>query len=259
MSHPEVRPPKNPATTTDPLTWAPPPVRVAHNLMDPVAPQEVDVLDRRTDPAFQAYKWGTALALALVGLLIYEVLGRIDLGRSTTLLMTPIDRAIPLIPWTAWFYEPFYVAIFLIGVIGFRSRYVYDRTLICVCFNIVVAGLGHAFVRAEYPRPVLPSPAPDLSTAFLAFVYRIDPAGNVFPSLHVAHTFMISFLVSLDRPRLGRVMTWMSVVLAISTLTTKQHFIADVAAGLAMAFIARVWAQRQVARVAPASLPVPLD
>jgi hypothetical protein len=226
--------------------------------MDPVAPQEVDVLDRRTDPAFQAYKWGTALALALVGLLIYEVLGRIDLGRSTTLLMTPIDRAIPLIPWTAWFYEPFYVAIFLIGVIGFRSRYVYDRTLICVCFNIVVAGLGHAFVRAEYPRPVLPSPAPDLSTAFLAFVYRIDPAGNVFPSLHVAHTFMISFLISLDRPRLGRILVWMSVALAISTLTTKQHFIADVAAGLAMALIARAWAQRQVARVQPASLPVPL-
>ena len=234
-------------------------MRVAHKLMYPAAPQAVDALDRRTDAAFVAYKWGTALALAVVGLLIYEVLGRTDLARSPTLLMTRLDRAIPLLPWTAWFYEPFYVAIFFIGVVGFRSRYVYDRTLVCVVFNIVVAGLGHAFVRAEYPRPVLPVPPPDLSTAFLAFVYRIDPAGNVFPSLHVAHTFMISFLISLDRPRLGRILVWMSVALAISTLTTKQHFIADVAAGLAMAFIARVWAQRQVARVAPASLPVPLD
>jgi hypothetical protein len=164
------------------------------------------------------------------------------------MLMTPIDRAIPLVPWTAWFYEPFYVSIFLIAVVGFRSRFVYNRTLVCVAFNIVVAALGHAFVRAEYPRPALPVPAPDVSTAFLAFVYRIDPAGNVFPSLHVAHTFMISFLVSLDRPRLGRVMTWMSVVLAISTLTTKQHFIADVGAGLAMAFLGRAWAGGQVAR-----------
>jgi hypothetical protein len=229
-------------------------VRVAHTLMHPAPPQAVDLLDRRSDLAFQAYKWGTALALAVVGLIIYELLGRTDLGRSTTLLMTPLDRAIPLVPWTAWFYEPFYVSIFLIGVVGFRSRFVYDRTLICVCFNIVVAALGHAFVRAEYPRPILAVPAPDLSTAFLAFVYRIDPAGNVFPSLHVAHTFMISFLISLDRPRLGRLLVCMSAVLAVSTLTTKQHFIADVAAGLAMALTARAWARRQVSGAAMASL-----
>src|SRR5262249_43174667 len=154
-------PPKNPATTIDPLVWAPTPVRVAHNLMVPAATMKVDNLDRRSDPAFLAYKWGTAITLAVVGLFIYEVLGRIDLGRSTTMLMTPIDRAIPLIPWTAWFYEPFYVGIFFIGVIGFRSRFIYDRTLLCVCFNIVVAGLGHAFIRAEYPRPHLPMPPAD--------------------------------------------------------------------------------------------------
>jgi hypothetical protein len=222
-----------------------------------VEPREADLLDRRSTVAFHAYKWVTAITLAVVGLFIYEVLGRTDLGRSPTLLMTPIDRAIPLVPWTAWFYEPFYVSIFFIGVIGFRSRFLYNRTLICVCFNIVVAGLGHAFVRAEYPRPMLPVPPPDLSTAFLAFVYRIDPPGNVFPSLHVAHTFMISFLVSLDRPRLGRVMVGMSILLAASTLTTKQHFIADVAAGLAMAFIARAWTLRQLARAASASSASP--
>jgi membrane-associated phospholipid phosphatase len=206
------------------------------------------VLDRRSGAAFQGYKWGAALFLAVVGLIIYEVLGRTDLGRSTTLLMTPLDRVIPLWPWTSWFYEPFYAAIFIIGVISFRSRFLYNRTLVCVCANIVLAALGHAFVRAEYPRPILPVPAPDLSTAFLAFVYRIDPPGNVFPSLHVAHTFLIAFLLTMDRPRIGRVLLAMSIVLAASTLTTKQHFIADVAIGLVMAFTWRFWARRELAR-----------
>lgn len=223
--------------------------------MLPVEPQEVDLLDRRTDAAFVAYKWGTAVAIAVVGLIIYELLGRADLGRSTTMLMTPIDRAIPLVPWTAWFYEPFYVSIFFIAVVGFRSRFLYDRTLVCVCCNIVLAGLGHAFIRAEYPRPTLPLPAPDLSTAFLAFVYKIDPPGNVFPSLHVAHTWVISLLIHLDRPRLGRVLIAMSAVLALSTLTTKQHFIADVIAGLAMAVLARAWARRELARLTASALP----
>jgi len=247
MSRPETRHPKNPATTTDPLPWASSAVRVAPE-MQKFVPHEVDVLDRRSGAAFQLYKWGAAVALAVIGLIIYEVLGRTDLGRSTTMLMTPLDRVIPLQPWTAWFYEPFYAAIFLIGVLSFRSRFLYNRTLVCVAANIVLAALGHAFVRAEYPRPLLPVPAPDLSTAFLAFVYRIDPPGNVFPSLHVAHTFTIALLLLMDRPRLGRLLLGMSIVLAASTLTTKQHFIADVAIGLAMALTWRWWARRELAR-----------
>ena len=169
--------------------------------------------------------------------------------------MTRLDRIIPLVPWTAWFYEPFYVSIFLIGVVGFRSRFLYRRTLACVCANIVLAALGHYFVRAEYPRPLLPAPA-DLSTSFLGFVYQIDPSGNVFPSLHVAHTFMITFLLSLERPRLGRLLLVMSILLALSTLTTKQHFIADVLAGLAMAFLARAWVNRELLRLFSAT-PAP--
>jgi hypothetical protein len=219
---------------------------------------EVDVLDRRTGLSFAAYKWVMGVFLAVVGLVIYQVLGRTELHRSTTLLSTAFDRAVPLLPWTTWFYEPVYAATFIIAVIGFRSRFLYNRTLVCVAANIVVSALFHWLVRAEYPRPTLPVPAPDLSTAFLAFVYQIDPPGNVFPSLHVAHTFMITFLISLDRPRLGRVLLVMSILLALSTLTTKQHFVADVAAGLAMAFTARLWAQRQLMRAyasAPRYLP----
>jgi len=246
MSQTEPRP-KNRATTTDPLVLADSLVGPAQK-MSLVVPHEVNVLDRRTGAAFQGYKWGTALALAIIGLAIYEVLGRTDLGRSTSLLMTPLDRVIPLAPWTAWFYEPFYAAIFIIGVVTFRSRFLYNRTLVCVAANIVLAALGHAFVRAEYPRPILPVPAPDLSTAFLAFVYRIDPPGNVFPSLHVAHTFLIAFMLMMDRPRVGRLLLWMSIILAASTLTTKQHFIADVAAGLAMALTWRFWGRRELAR-----------
>jgi membrane-associated phospholipid phosphatase len=256
MSHPSPTRSKSPATTTDPLVWASPVSAAQHMYADERI--ERDVLDRRSGARFQAYKWGSALIIAAVGLAIYEFLGRTELHRSTTLLATALDGAIPLLPWTAWFYEPFYAAIFIIGVIGFRSRFLYHRTLLCVCGNIVVAALGHFLVRAEYPRPLLPSPAPDLSTAFLAWVYRIDPAGNVFPSLHVAHTFLITLLISLDRPRLGRVLLVMSILLALSTLTTKQHFLADVLAGLAMAFAARAWANRELARAlaaAPAVRP----
>jgi membrane-associated phospholipid phosphatase len=205
------------------------------------APMAAHPLVRRSWLRFQAYKWSLGFLVAVVGLTIYQVMGRVDLGRSTAMLDTALDRAIPLLPWTTWFYEPFYLGVFVIGTVAFSSRRIYNRALCCVLVNMLVAALGHFFIRAEYPRPVLHLPYPDLSTAFLAFVYKIDPPGNVFPSLHVAHAFALSFLLRLDRPRLGAVTLTMSTLLALSTLTTKQHFVADVIAGLAMALALRAW------------------
>jgi membrane-associated phospholipid phosphatase len=208
----------------------------------------VDPLDRRSGLRFAAYKWGVGVITGIVGLAMYEIIGRVELHRSTALLDTAVDRAIPLLPVTTWFYEPFYVGIFVIAVIGFQSRWLFHRALVCVIGNALVAAIGHCLVRAQYPRPVLVPPFSDLSMAFLAFVYRIDPPGNVFPSLHVAHAFVLALLLRYERPLLGRVTLAMACVLALSTLTTKQHFVADVLAGLLMALAGRAWVR--------ASLPV---
>jgi membrane-associated phospholipid phosphatase len=251
----QTHPPKRAAATTDPVLSASSPVRVAQQQSVPEQPA-VDVLDRRAGLGFAAYKWGLGLLIGVLGGWLYQVMGRTDLHRSVTMLDTALDRAIPLWPWTTWFYQPFYIGIFLIGVLGFRSRFLYNRALICICANVVVGALGHYFIRAAYPRPVLPTPYPDISTWLLAQVHKIDPPGNVFPSLHVAHTFMIAFLLRLDRPRLGKVVMGMAITLALSTLTTKQHFLADVAAGLAMALVAKVWAEREVARAIASAQPL---
>jgi membrane-associated phospholipid phosphatase len=249
MSQPPSPLPKNPATTTDRLLLATSVEAARRQERFVEAPAQADRLDRRDGASFLVYKLVLGLVTGFLGFLIYQGLGRADLHRSTALLDTAFDRAIPLLTWTTWFYQPLYVGIFVVGLIGFRSKFLYDRAIIGIWANVVVGALGHYFIRAEYPRPVLPIPYPDISTWFLAQVHRIDPPGNVFPSLHVAHTFMITFLLSLDRPRLGRVALVMSILLALSTMTTKQHFVADVVAGLAMAFMARAWANREVARL----------
>jgi membrane-associated phospholipid phosphatase len=208
----------------------------------------LDPLDRRRGVAFAAYKWGLAALLGSVGLFVYQLIGRWELHRSTTLLDTGLDRAIPLWPWTTWFYEPLYAGIFIIATIGFSSRWLFHRALACTAANATVAAIGHMLIRAQYPRPALHPPFADASLAFLAFVYRIDPPGNVFPSLHVAHAFTLAFLMRIDRPRVGTAVLVMAVVLALSTLTTKQHFAADVVAGLIMALAARAWVRRRLPR-----------
>lgn len=202
-----------------------------------------------------AYKWALALATAAVQWGVYYTLGRAPFPRSTTLLETAIDRAIPLWPATTWFYLPFYVAIPVLTVIGVQSRPLYHRTIAAVLANWAICLVGYLAVPAEYPRPAVLPPYPDASTAFLAFVQRIDPPGNVFPSLHVAHGLAMALILLGHRPSFGRPMLAMAVLLALSTLTTKQHFLADVAGGLFVAVATSRWAlRRETAAPAAAAL-----
>jgi membrane-associated phospholipid phosphatase len=205
--------------------------------------------------ATPAFKWTLGLAMALLQSAVYFGIGHTHLARSTEILRTRLDDAIPFWPWTSWCYLPFYAAIFIMSIIGFQRRVLFKRAILAVAIVMCVGALGHLFVGAEYPRPVLHPPYPGVSTAFMAFVQQIDPPGNVFPSLHVAHTTMLSLILIKDRPRLGAVALVMATLLAISTLTTKQHFVADVIAGYLLAFIGRHFALRGLPAAAPATSP----
>jgi membrane-associated phospholipid phosphatase len=214
--------------------------------MSTSVPVALDPLGQARAPA--AYKWLVGGAMAAVQTIVYFAVGHLHLARSTELLRTRLDDAIPFLPWTSWCYLPFYAAIFIMAVIGFRRRALFNRALLAVFVVMVVGATCHVLIGAEYPRPVLTPPYPDLSTAFMAAVQHIDPPGNVFPSLHVAHTSMLALLLIKDRPRLGAVALVMATLLALSTLTTKQHFIADVVAGYLLAFVGRALALRGLGR-----------
>jgi membrane-associated phospholipid phosphatase len=221
------------------------------------APREQSLPVVAADPAgplaSPAYRWSVGLGLAALQSAVYFGIGHAHLTRSTEILRTRLDDAIPFWPWTAWCYLPFYAGTFLITIGGFRHRRLFDRTAMAVVLVMCLGALGHLFVGAEYPRPVLYPPYPNLSYAFMAWVQHVDPPGNVFPSLHVAHTTMLALLLLRDRPRLGLVALVMATLLALSTLTTKQHFIADVLAGYALAALGRAFALSSISLV-PASL-----
>ena len=189
---------------------------------------------------FIIYKWSRGLAAAALQSLIYFAIGHAQLGRSTELLRTRLDDAIPFWPATAWFYLPIYAGIFIIALVGFRTKIHFDRALGGVFFIMAIGLCGHLLIRAEYPRPILRPPFAGLSAAFLASVQSIDPPGNVFPSLHVAHTSSLALILHHENPRLGRIVIVLAALLALSTLTTKQHFVADVVSGFALAALSRI-------------------
>lgn len=190
-------------------------------------------------PSFLAYKVLCALVATALQSSLYFWIGQRPLPRSVDLLRTRLDDVIPFWPRTAWLYLPVYFLIFVVAVVGFRTRRHFDRALVAFACNVVIGAAGHLLIAAEYPRPVLRPPFSGPSELFLAWVQSVDPPGNVFPSLHVAHSSALALILHHENRRLGRVVICLALVLALSTLTTKQHFIADVISGFFMAGLAR--------------------
>ena len=90
-----------------------------------------------------------------------------------------------------------------------------------------------------YPRDLFPLPTTlDPWTAnFFSHLRNVDAPSNCLPSLHVSISYLAAFIYfDEQREKLPFFMTWATLV-ALSTLTTKQHYFADVVTGVGLALI----------------------
>ena len=69
-------------------------------------------------------------------------------------------------------------------------------------------------------------------------VYGTDPPYNCFPSLHVAHAFISAFACHRVHRGVGLGLLIWAALLGVSTVYTKQHYVADVIAGVIVAIVA---------------------
>src|SRR5262249_48360591 len=108
------------------------------------------------------------------------------------------------------------------------------------------------YPRDHYPIP----PGLDYWTNLAWVTLRAgDTPGNCCPSLHVSSVLLCGMLfMNEQRKKLPFFLTW-GILISLSTLTTKQHYIVDVVTGLAMAGLFHWIFYRRVA-YKPRSLPV---
>ena len=84
---------------------------------------------------------------------------------------------------------------------------------------------------------------------FLQGVYDADPPRNCFPSLHVATAFVAALACSRVHRGVGLAASLWATLIAVSTVFTKQHYVADVIAGIFLAGAAYVVFMRNCPRV----------
>lgn len=148
-----------------------------------------------------------------------------------------LDEQIPFVPWTIIIYWGCYVFWLVNYILGCRQeqerafRYMsadFFAKLVCLlCFL--------AFPTTN-TRPIIEGHS--IWDELMRLLYRVDAADNLFPSIHCL-TSAFCFIAVRGNARVSKwyktVSFMVAVSICISTLTTKQHVLADVIAGAALA------------------------
>lgn len=152
------------------------------------------------------------------------------------LKMTRFDESIPFLPETIWIYASeagFVLTAFLLN----RCWVSLNIHLYSFMTLVVISCILFWLYPTSYPRElyVLHSLDPSLSERVLLGLWNLDKATNCLPSLHVSLAFQIALGFMEERQKWFPLMSIWCLIISISTLTIKQHYLLDVFAGILLA------------------------
>lgn len=197
---------------------------------------------RITLPLFinRGNKYPAGVILLIIAASLYLSSNHIHIRQPGFLPMHWLDHMIPFLPWTIWVYLSEYILFvyvyYLCDDVLVAQKYFYSL-LFAQCVSVVIFWIW----PTVYPRELFPLPSGMDAVTYFVFdsLRQTDTAANCFPSIHVS-CVCISVLILLDGQRkFFFFFSLWGVFIALSTLTAKQHYFADIAAGLILAFISR--------------------
>ena len=158
-----------------------------------------------------------------------------------------LDRVVPLQPTWALIYGALYLFLIVLPVFIVREREHLRRTVWAYLLVWIAAYACFLTYPTAAPRPIQ---VVGEGFAFwgLRSLYSADPPYNCFPSIHVAHSLVSALTCYRVHRGVGIAALLCAVLVALSTLFTKQHYVLDVIAGAALAGVAYVVFLRRAPR-----------
>jgi membrane-associated phospholipid phosphatase len=173
------------------------------------------------------------LALTLLGwLVIYFFVNRLQVAHDLRLdLGTEWDRKTPYLPFFALVYFSTYIFVVQPFFVLSDARQFYLMLVSFVSIS-VISSLIHATVPSKIERVEQVTTGGVSGWMLDLFQKTCKPYGN-FPSMHVGLSVPVvvtNYMVG--GPVIGSLTLIWAVLIALSTLFTKQHYVLDVLAGL---------------------------
>jgi membrane-associated phospholipid phosphatase len=182
--------------------------------------------------------WKNAIFSILLAVGVYftsQIYYALNHGPAVINLHTALDSALPVVPIFVIPYNSLqpYIYATLVVFLLFRTNYFQSACLAMITVWFISYGFYY-FLQSEVIRPVLTGT--DAFSKMVMNVYAGDNPFNDFPSLHTSlSTILAIHWVRVNKP-VGIVLSIWTALIVASTLLIKQHYIADMIFGLALAF-----------------------
>lgn len=152
-------------------------------------------------------------------------------------IATNFDEQIPFLPWTIIIYWGCYVFWIVNYIIGCRQdREKAFQFMSADLFAKIVCMVFFIILPTTNIRPLIEGTS--IWDELMRILYRVDAADNLFPSIHCL-TSWFCFIAVRDNekiPKWYKVLSFfIALSICVSTLTTKQHVLIDVIAGVVIA------------------------
>jgi len=163
-------------------------------------------------PYLSSLKWKYPAGVLMFGLayIFYFFTNHYPVFKPVELWMSPLDSAIPFVPWTVLIYISEYL-FFTATYLSCRNVENLSKYLYSFFFTQAFSCMIIFFWPTVYPRELFPVPAE--TSPFLVAVWdwlrQQAAATNCFPSLHVSTVFLSAYIFRDERKYLYTFfMTW---------------------------------------------------
>ncbi len=171
--------------------------------------------------------------IALPGYLLINAFCSIENAVSLGL---NLDDKIPFLPWTISIYYWIYILIFL-PILTIRDFELFNAVAKAYAFGIIISLSIFLIFPVTINRPKVVNPE-NFFDWWVWLNYTIDRPTTLFPSMHVSNAILSALAIFRWSKKIGYPALIFSIMICLSTLTVKQHFIVDVIAGFILAISA---------------------
>lgn len=186
-------------------------------------------------PSFSRRLRSVAVVMAVISA-AYMLVNRCHFRAPMFLPLSFIDNVVPFSPWAMPLYFSHFIFLPL-ALLSLRTHAVFLRTLKSMSLAAAIACVIFLVYPTTFPRVLAPG-------FWLVLLNSIDTPANCFPSMHVALAVIAAWGLRADnRPWAPLGAAW-ALLIALSTVLVKQHYVADVAGGLVLAVAASLLAAR---------------
>jgi membrane-associated phospholipid phosphatase len=164
--------------------------------------------------------------------------------RTPALLpLSPLDRAVPFLPWTLWPYMVLFVSDVVLPL-SLRDRRVFRDVVLAYVVAILCNVVLWNLYPTTYPRPDPPL-GPSITDASFRIMMAVDSPNVCFPSGHITIPAVGCWGLAREHPRWRTAIWAVFALLSLTVLSTKQHYAVDILGGFGTALVGIVVVRRR--------------